>query len=344
MTDRSPWVSRLAQRWYQRRTFGPIDLPRDVDLAARKAAADVKVSVVLPALNEASTIGKIVSTISHDLMRDLKLVDELVVIDSNSTDDTARIAREAGAVVLGLGDLLPGIPAERGKGEAMWRSLTALSGDIVVFIDADIRNFETHFVTRLIAPLLLDDDLAFVKAFYNRPIAHGDSLMPSGGGRVTELLARPLLNTFFPELSGLVQPLSGEYAGRRSVLMQLPFFTGYSVEVGLLIDLLKYVGLDAIAQVDLTERVHRNRPLNELGPMAHAISKTILQRAEEWGRVKTSFDHASVPLMLPLDGDMVTREVRELERPPHAVLLPTEPARREAETLSLDDDGTIAVL
>jgi glucosyl-3-phosphoglycerate synthase len=311
-----PWLTRRAHRWYDRRTFSAPDIPDD--LVERKNG--LKISVALPALNEASTVGAICGSISRNLVAS-GLVDELVVVDGGSDDGTANVARAAGAAVIDAASLVPRIPVVHGKGESLWRSLSYLTGDIICWIDADIANFEPHFVSRLIAPLLLDPTCMFVKGFYRRPIAHGDVLLPSGGGRVTELLARPLLNALFPELSGIIQPLSGEYAGRRDVLMQLPFFTGYSVEAGLLIDLLEVAGLDAMAQVDLGARVHRNRPLDELSPMAYAIARTILQRAEERGRIEIAHDHPSHPLLMPtLDGvDM--KDVHEVERPPFAALV-----------------------
>ncbi|HEV2686519.1 MAG TPA: glucosyl-3-phosphoglycerate synthase, partial [Actinomycetota bacterium] len=303
-------------RWYAKHTFHADDLPQS--LVELKRAQDVTVSVALPAIDEAPTVGRICRSIADSLMPDV--VDELVVLDGGSTDGTASVARDAGATVVDARALLPSIPAVRGKGESLWRSLSILSGDIVCWIDADIANFEPHFVTRLIAPLLTDPDTVFVKAFYRRPIAYGDVVLPSGGGRVTELLARPLLNALFPELGGIIQPLSGEYAGRRDVLTQLPFFTGYSVEAGLLIDLLELVGLDAMAQVDLGARVHRNRPLDELAPMAYAIARAILRRAEEWGRLDLAHDHPLHPLLLatPEGADML--DLEELERPPLAEL------------------------
>jgi glucosyl-3-phosphoglycerate synthase len=222
--------------------------------------------------------------------------------------------------VVRITDLVPEVAAVRGKGESLWRSLSAATGDVIVWIDADIRNFEPHFVTRLVAPLVMDARTSFVKAFYRRPIAHGDEVLSSGGGRVTELLARPLLNMLFPELSAVLQPLSGEYAGRREALERLPFFTGYSVEVGLLIDLLDAVGLEGMAQVDLDERVHRNRPLDELAPMAFTIGRTILRRAEDWGRIDSEHDYASLPLMLSDEqGGIAPHAVDELERPPMAL-------------------------
>ena len=324
-------MNRVAERWLDRRTFGAEDLPGPTELAARKRALGMRVSVCLPALNEESTVGGIARTVSDYLVGGIGLVDELVVIDGGSTDRTAAAARAGGAVVLRAQDLLPEIPWVQGKGESLWRSLATLTGDVVVWLDADIRNFAPHFVTRLIAPLVLDESVSFVKGYYRRPLALGGELLPSGGGRVTELLARPLLNALFPELGGLLQPLAGEYAGRREVLERVPFFTGYSVEVGLLIDLLYEAGLDAIAQVDLEERVHRNRVLEELAPMAYAIGLTILRRAEEHGRLKALHDYAALPLMLPdATGRVFAREINEIERPPLADIVRAPGDRNEA--------------
>jgi glucosyl-3-phosphoglycerate synthase len=325
MTPRSPydlpWLTRLAQRWQDRQTFLGAELPDARELLDRKRAEGFTISVALPALNEEPTIGPICRMICEHLMERRALVDELVVIDGDSSDGTAAVAREAGANVVMIDKLLPQIPPVPGKGESLWRSLSFLKGDLIAWIDADIRNFEPHFVTRLIAPMVRAPQTSFVKAFYRRPIAHGDELLPDGGGRVTELLARPMLNALFPELAAVRQPLSGEYAGRRDLLMRLPFFSGYSVEVGLLIDLVEQVGLDAMAQVDLGERVHRNRPLDELGPMAYAIGRTILKRAEEWGRIKAAHDYPSQPLIIPAGGkELEVRHVNELERPPMSLL------------------------
>ncbi|MGZ4140429.1 MAG: glucosyl-3-phosphoglycerate synthase [Actinomycetota bacterium] len=311
-----PWLSRLAHRWYARHTIAASDIADDV--AVRKRAAGARISVALPAVNEAATIGPICAAIADNLLGEL--VEELVVVDGGSTDDTAAVARAAGATVVDASTLVANVPAVPGKGDSLWRSLTVLSGDIVCWIDADITNFEPHFVTRLVAPLLADPACAFVKGFYRRPIAYGDVVLPSGGGRVTELLARPLLNAFFPELGGMIQPLSGEYAGRRDVLVQLPFFTGYSVEAGMLIDLLDAVGLDALAQVDLGTRVHRNRPLDELSPMAYAIARTIMRRAQEWGRLEIAHDHPTHPLLQPTLDGIDLKDVDEIERPPLAAL------------------------
>jgi len=213
-----PWLTRRAHRWYAKHTYGAKDIASD--LLDLKREAGVSISVALPALNEANTVGPICRSIVDHLTGPAGLVDELVVLDGGSADDTVAVARAAGASVVDARGLIPHVPPVKGKGESLWRSLSILTGDIICWIDADITNFEPHFVSRLLAPLLMDPSCMFVKAFYRRPIAYGEVTLPTGGGRVTELLARPLLNALFPELSGVVQPLSGEYAGRRDVSKQ----------------------------------------------------------------------------------------------------------------------------
>jgi glucosyl-3-phosphoglycerate synthase len=326
-----------AQRWFRRRTYSGGAFPRVAELAARKRASGERISVVLPALNEAATIHAICDAVRGKLMERDELVDELIVMDSGSTDGTNDVARAAGATVLQVAEVLPEIPPLPGKGEALWRSLAA-AGDIVCWIDSDIRNFGPHFVLRLVAPLLIEPEIAFVKAFYRRPVERGAELVPDEGGRVTELLARPLLGALFPELAGFAQPLAGEYAGRTELLRRVPFFTGYSVEVGLLIDLLHAAGIDALAQADLGERVHRNRPLSELGPMAHSIARTILSRAEEHGRIRSALDVESPPFVRPGPDGLETRAVLELERPPMDRVLAAA-----AEPSSDDGPGAIAI-
>lgn len=308
-----PFQVRLAQRWRARRTFGAPDLPPLQQVRARLRADGVSLAVVLPALNEEATIGEIVGAIDR-----ARIATELLVVDGGSSDDTVARARAAGADVIVADSILPEIPAVGGKGDSMWRSLAATNSDLVCWIDADIKNFRAHFVSRLVAPLLADESISFVKAFYRRPLDAGGTRIHDGGGRVTELLARPMLASFFPELGGIVQPLAGEYAGRRGALESVPFFSGYSVEAGLLIDLLESVGLDAMAQSDLDVRVHRNRPLGELSPMAHAIGRTIMRRACEWGRATTNDAYLSLPMMRP--GHDAPLEVEEVERPPVASL------------------------
>lgn len=263
------------------RSWSAGEVDRD-DLAARKAAQGVTVSVVLPARDEAETIAGVVAA-CMSLVGDL--VDELVVLDGGSTDDTAALAEAAGAVVHPDGSILGAYGPALGKGDALWRALAVTSGDLVCYVDTDIANPAPHFVTGLLLPLLTDPDVQLVKAFYDRPIVHAGVLQPSGGGRVTELLARPLLNMFWPELAGLVQPLSGEYAGRRALLEAIPFFTGYGVELGMLIDALARAGPEAIAQVDLTERIHRNQSIEALSRMAFGILQVATRRLREQGRI-----------------------------------------------------------
>ncbi|MGZ4110373.1 MAG: glucosyl-3-phosphoglycerate synthase, partial [Actinomycetota bacterium] len=253
---------------FDHREFSP------AGLAAVKAAQGTCVSVCLPARNEAATVGPIVETIRHDLMEQVALVDEIVVVDDGSSDATGPVAARAGARVVRAGEVLPEAGPGAGKGNVLWKSLYACGGDLLCWVDADIRGFEAHFVTGLLGPLLTRAELAFVKGFYRRPDRDGD-----GGGRVTELVARPLLSELFPQLTGFVQPLSGEYAGRREVLDDLPFVEGWGVELGLLVDVVARHGLASVAQVDLGERRHRNRPLADLGPQAMAILVTALRRA-----------------------------------------------------------------
>jgi glucosyl-3-phosphoglycerate synthase len=208
-------------------------------------------------------------------MQDEPLVNELVVVDDGSVDDTAAVARAAGAAVWSAADVLADCGPPGGKGQAMWKAVHITTGEVVVFCDADVQGFEPHFVTGLVAPLLLFDDVAFVKGFYDRPLDG----RAAEGGRVTELVARPLISTLFPHLAGLAQPLAGECAGRRDVLEQVPFVDGYGVDLGLVIDVAEHFGVGAMVQCDLGQRVHRNRPLADLGPQAMAIVQLALSRA-----------------------------------------------------------------
>jgi glucosyl-3-phosphoglycerate synthase len=244
---------------------------RQFDLDALAGAkAKRTVSVCLPARDEGATIGPIVDqVVGHPL------VDEVLVVDDHSTDDTADAAAAAGARVVRASEVLAEHGSGPGKGQALWKATAEATGDIVAFLDADVRDFSPRFVVGLLGPLLLDPELAFVKAFYERP---GDG-HPRGGGRVTELVARPVLHLLFPHLADVVQPLAGEYAAPRAVLAELAFVEGYGVDIGLLIDAAARYGVDRIAQVDLGVRVHRNRPLTDLGPMATVVLMTALRRA-----------------------------------------------------------------
>ncbi|MFF5844690.1 glucosyl-3-phosphoglycerate synthase [Streptomyces massasporeus] len=258
-----------VERWLSTRSWSANERPLHQMLAAKQRTGQT-VSVVLPALNEEATVGDIASVIRHDLMRQVPLVDELVVVDSGSTDRTSEVAAAAGARVVHRDAILPRLPAVPGKGEVLWRSLLVTRGDIVCFIDADLRDFSSDFVSGIVGPLLTDPDVDLVKAMYDRPLAGA----AGQGGRVTELMARPLLNMHWPQLAGFVQPLGGEYAARRSLLEQLPFPVGYGVELGMLVDALHLAGLDALAQVDVGVRKHRHQDGQALGRMAAAIYRT----------------------------------------------------------------------
>ena len=256
--------------------LGPVHHHRDfpaVDLANLKG--DTTISVCIPARDEADTIGVIVETLRRDLVEDVALVDELIVIDDHSTDATADLAVGAGAKVVAAASVMPEVTRGPGKGQALWKSVLCSTGDLIVWCDADIRHFDSHFVSGVIGPLLRHDATAFVKAFYERP-----EVGSVGGGRVTELMARPLLSTFFPAIAPVVQPLAGEFAIRRSVAEQMRFAYGYGVEVGLLIDVAARFGEEAVSQVDLDRRVDRNRPLSDLGPQAFEVLRAVLTRAE----------------------------------------------------------------
>lgn len=281
-----------VERWLSTRSWSVTDRPLHQILAAKQRAGQ-SVSVVLPALNEEETVGDIVAIIRHDLMQQVPLVDEIVVVDSGSTDRTSEVAAAAGATVVHRDEILPRIPAVPGKGEVLWRSLLVTRGDIVCFVDADLREFSSDFVTGIVGPLLTEPGVDLVKAMYDRPLTvsdgHASGATAAGqGGRVTELMARPLLNMHWPQLAGFVQPLGGEYAARRSLLEQLPFPVGYGVELGMLVDALHLVGLDALAQVDVGVRKHRHQDGQALGRMSAAIYRTAQLRLARGHLVRPS--------------------------------------------------------
>ncbi|MEU1041681.1 glucosyl-3-phosphoglycerate synthase [Streptomyces sp. NPDC005907] len=300
-----------VERWLSTRSWSVTDRPLH-QLTAAKRTTGSTVSVVLPALNEEETVGAIVAAVRHDLMLRVPLVDEIVVVDSGSSDRTSEVAAAAGARVVHRDDILPRLPPVPGKGEVLWRSLLVTSGDIVCFVDADLREFSSDFVTGIVGPLLTDPGVALVKAMYDRPLTVSDG-SASGrtaagqGGRVTELMARPLLNMHWPQLAGFVQPLGGEYAARRSLLERLPFPVGYGVELGMLVDALHLVGLDALAQVDVGVRRHRHQDGQALGRMSAAIYRTAQLRLARGHLVRpalTQFERGEdgfVPRTHPVD-------------------------------------------
>lgn len=312
-------ISILVDKWFAENTFDSSEFERLERLLHRKETQGIKISLALPALNEEETIEKVLRTIQSALKDDVPLLDEIVLIDSNSTDRTREIAADLGIPVYIHQEILPEYGDRHGKGEALWKSLYVTHGDIILWIDTDIVNIHPRFVYGLIGPLLFRPDLMFVKGFYLRPMRVGDTIQAGGGGRVTELTARPLLNLFYPALSGLVQPLSGEYGGRRQALERLPFSSGYGVEIGLLIDFLEEYGLGAIGQVDLVQRIHHNQPLVALSKMSFAIIQAVFrrldardspQRLENVNRSMKLIRHEASRFFLEV------AEIAERERPP----------------------------
>jgi glucosyl-3-phosphoglycerate synthase len=309
--DRDQW---LARRTYRGSDFDP------ERLAAVARAEGLRVSLVLPALNVADTVGEIVTRAREEHVERTGLVSEILVVDGRSSDATRAVAAEAGARVVQDDEVLPELAPGRGKGEAMWKSLAVVEGDIVVWLDADVIDWDPAFVTGLVGPLLDEPRVGYVKALYRRSL--GDDL--DGGGRVTEICARPLINLFHPQLAGFAQPLSGEAAGRRDLLRSVPFFGGYAVELGLLIDLHRVAGLGALAQVDLGERRHTNQPTVALGLMASAISQAVLRRLADEGRVPAGLAGDGV-YARPVRGEdgfsFATADTRPDERPPMSDVL-----------------------
>ncbi len=269
--------------WWRRRTSDTADWPLDTLLAAKGAT---RISVVLPARDEEETVGAIVAAIRAELIEQVPLVDEIVVMDSGSTDRTADVASAAGATVFHRDDVLPEFGSRPGKGEVLWKSLAVTKGDLLVYVDADLTDFGEHYLTGLIGPLFADPGVMLVKGFYDRPGTEGSS---AGGGRVTELTARPLLNAYFPDLAGVVQPLGGEYAGRRALLERIPFAAGYGVEIAMLIDTVRTCGLASLAQVDLDHRAHHHQSTDALGRMAATILHAVLHRVSRKNPVWTEF-------------------------------------------------------
>ena len=301
------------QSWFERNTHHWDDWSL-ADLLAAKGPTTV--SLVVPARNEAATVGDVVTWVREALVDTVALLDEIVVIDSDSTDDTYDVASDAGAVVHRSAEIRPDLGSVPGKGEAMWKSLFVTTGDVLVFMDADLVDWDTHFVPGLLGPLLTRPEVALVKGFYERPMVRGDDVSAYEGGRVTELVARPLIALDFPELSGLVQPLAGEWAVRRSLFERLHVPTGYAVELAALVDTAGLLDVDAVAQVDLGRRAHRHQALRDLGAMAtQIVAAAQLRRG-----ARDPLDHRDVVLRQyhPVGAGLgpVDRVVAVGERPP----------------------------
>lgn len=331
-----------ADRWLESRTFHHSrfeDIGKLVDL---KKDQEQTVSVAIPTLNEQETIGDEVGVIRRALMEQYPLVDEIIVVDSGSEDKTREEAEKAGACFYLSKDILPDEGSLPGKGENLWKSLWITQGDIIVWLDADIKNIAPKFVYGLVGPLLENPDIGYVKAFYDRPLRTGAEIRPSGGGRVTEILVRPLISLCAPDLAYLMQPLSGEYAGRRDILEALPFCIGYGVETGHLLDLYQDHGLGVLAQVDMDVRIHRNRSIQDLGRMSFGILQTFLHHLAEKGnpRLKSSMHYRMIQFLASENHRIPqTANYREQKRPPIITLDSYRNKRQLFDHSHNGDDG-----
>jgi glucosyl-3-phosphoglycerate synthase len=310
----------MNNKWLVKNTFHYSvfnDLKR---LVEEKVKKNLKISLCLPTLNEEKTIAKEIIILKSELMTRYPLLDEIVVVDSGSTDKTREIARTYGADVYEATEILPQLQPYKGKGENLWKALYITKGDIIIYLDADIKNIHHRFAYGLLGPLLLYDHIKFVKAFYDRPISIGKNKMrPTGGGRVTELVIRPLFSLFFPDLTQLIQPLSGEYAGFREVFERIPFPIGYGVETSMNIDIYQKWGLEVMAQVDLERRIHRNQDTKALGRMSFVILKTFINRKIRLGLIDIKEPLFDEMIQYNLVNDKYQADVLKIEgheRPP----------------------------
>lgn len=310
----------MNNNWLKSNTFHHSDFKDLGRLVEEKRKKNLKISLCLPTLNEEKTIAKEVLLMRSELMARYPLLDEILVIDSGSIDKTKEIAEAFGADFYEANDILPHLEKYRGKGENLWKALYIAKGDIIIYLDADIKNIHHRFAYGLIGPLLLYDHIKYAKAFYDRPIAIGkNKLRPTGGGRVTELVIRPMFSLFFPELTQLMQPLSGEYAGFREIFEKIPFPIGYGVETSMILDIYTQWGLDVIAQVDLDRRVHRNQDTKALGRMSFVILKTFFNRTSELGLINMKEDLLNEMIQYNLVKDEIQPQILNIqghERPP----------------------------
>lgn len=312
-------IAAHISSWLGSHTFHHSQFADVRQLVEAKQRQQLSISLCIPTLNEEKTIGKEIVVFKGELMKRHPLLDEIAVIDSGSTDKTREVAAEFGADVYLSSAILPEMGEKRGKGENLWKAIYQLKGDVIVYIDADITNIHPRFVYGLLGPLLIRPEIQYVKAFYDRPLVMSPGVRTAGGGRVTEILVRPLFSLFFPELTALIQPLSGEYAVRRTLLETLPFPIGYGVETSHLIDVYHRWGLDAIGQTDLDQRVHRNQPTTDLGKMAFGIQRAFLARLKSLGLVKNLPELSTVLRQFQSrDGryEEIEHTIREEERPP----------------------------
>ncbi|MEX0944164.1 MAG: glucosyl-3-phosphoglycerate synthase [Balneolaceae bacterium] len=306
------------QSWIDNNTYHHSefwDLKKLVEIKKKK---NLKISLCLPTLNEEKTIGKEIIIFRSELMERYPLIDEIAVIDSGSTDNTLEVSKNFGADTYLATDILPDLGPKKGKGENLWKAIYQLKGDIIVYVDADISNIHPRFVYGLVAPLIYRDEVKYVKGFYDRPLALSGNVRPSGGGRVTEILVRPLFSLFFPELTAMIQPLSGEYAVRREVLDQIVFPIGYGVETSHLIDVYSKFGLEAFAQTDLDKRIHENKDTQDLGKMAFGILQTFIKRAKALDIIDKA-EHTTILRQFQAKRDHYEQKLIEIiedERPP----------------------------
>lgn len=316
-------MKKKSTEWLNKNTLKNTEFKNISKLIDLKKKKKLKISLGLPTLNEEKTIAKEIVILKGELMENYPLLDEIAVIDSGSDDNTCQIAQQFGAKTYLSKDILPNHKSVRGKGENLWKSLMVLKGDIIVWVDADIHNIHPRFVYGLVGPLLKYDNLGFVKAFYDRPISWGTEKSKSGGGRVTELLVRPFFNMFFPELAGIIQPLAGEYAGRRNILEKIPFYVGYGVETGMLIDICSKFGIDIIAQVDLEQRIHRNQSTQSLGRMAFGIMQIIINKLSQYDKIDVKTKPQNILKQFIYDNEKYLFNeyiIKETERPPICTL------------------------
>lgn len=315
-------ISVLVDKWFAENTFDADEFANIEQLVERKQAQGLDISLALPALNEEETVGNVIQVAKTEFMEKYPLIDEMILVDSGSTDRTREIARDLGIPVYLNQEVLSDYGFRNGKGEVLWKSLYLTNGDIIFWVDTDIHNFNPKFIYGILGPLIMDERIKFVKGFYKRPIMGKDGIVhPGGGGRVTELTARPMLNLFFPQLSGIIQPLSGEYGGKREALEKLTFTSGYGVETSLLIDMLNLFKLRSIGQTNLDVRVHRNQPLQNLSKMSFAIIQTVLSKLEKRYGVKFIQDINKTMNIIQYDEAQFFLDVHEIieqERPPMA--------------------------
>jgi len=306
------------QDWIDKNTYHHSQFWDLKKLVETKEKLGLKISLCLPTLNEEKTVGKEIIIFKSELMNRYPLIDEIAVIDSGSEDDTLKVAKNYGADTYLAADILPELEPKKGKGENLWKAIYQLEGDIIVYVDADISNIHPRFVYGLVAPLIYREEVKYVKAFYDRPLAFSGNVRASGGGRVTEILVRPLFSLFFPELTAIIQPLSGEYAVRREVLEQIAFPIGFGVETSHLIDVHHKFGLEAFAQTDLDKRVHENKPTISLGKMSFGILQTFIKRAKTLGIFEKA-EHETILRQFQVTKDQYEQnliEIVEEERPP----------------------------